>query len=47
MELVDSMDCQEGSRKIPYCQVGRDEKVSLNQPKEMTEKVSLELDLDQ
>jgi hypothetical protein len=49
---------REGSEQIPYCQVGRDEQmrlfeclinseVSLNQPEEMTEKVSSKMDLDQ
>jgi hypothetical protein len=48
MGSVDSIDCQEGSRKIPIFQVGRDEQmrlseglinseVSLNQPEELTE----------
>ena len=47
--LRDLMDCQEANRKIPICQVGMgiemrlseslmDSKVSLNQPKELTEK---------
>jgi hypothetical protein len=40
MELVDSMDFQEGSRDIPYCQEGRDEQVSWNQPEELTEQMS-------
>jgi hypothetical protein len=52
MGSVDSIDCQEGSRKIPICQVGRDEQmrlseglinseVSLNQPEELTEEENL------
>jgi hypothetical protein len=52
------MDCQEGSRKIPICQVGMGTKmglfeslmnseVSLDQPKELTEQMSSEMDLDQ
>jgi hypothetical protein len=56
--LRDLEDCQEGSRSIPYCQVGRDEQmrlseglmnseVSQNQPEELTEQVSSEVDLDQ
>jgi hypothetical protein len=56
--LRDLEDCQEGSRSIPYCQVGRDEQmrlseglmnseVSWNQPEELTEQVSSEVDLDQ
>jgi hypothetical protein len=47
MQLVDSMDYQEDNRKIPYFQVGRDEQVSWNQPEELTEQMSSELDLDQ
>ena len=54
----DLMDCQEGSRKITIFQVGRDKQmrlseglinleVSLNQPEELTKKMSSELDLDQ
>jgi hypothetical protein len=46
MGSIDSIDCQEGSRKIPIYQVGMDKqmrlseglinsKVSLNQPEEM------------
>jgi hypothetical protein len=31
MELVDSMDCQEGNRDIPYYQVGRDEQMRLSE----------------
>jgi hypothetical protein len=49
--LRDLEDCQEGSRSIPYCQVGRDEQMSWNefwnQPEELTEQVSSEMDLDQ
>jgi hypothetical protein len=37
MESVDSMDCQESSGSTPYCQVGRDEQMSWNQPEELTE----------
>jgi hypothetical protein len=58
MGSVDSIDCQEGSREIPICQVGRDEQlrlceslinseVSLDQPEELTEQVSSEMDLNQ
>jgi hypothetical protein len=47
MELVDSMECQEGSRSIPYCQVGRDEQMSWEKPEELIEQVSLEMNLDQ
>ena len=58
MGSVDSIDCQEGNREIPYCQVGKDEQlrlceslinsgVSLNQPEELTEQVSSEMDLNQ
>jgi hypothetical protein len=31
MGSVDSIDCQEGSREIPYCQVGRDEQMRLSE----------------
>jgi hypothetical protein len=55
---VDLIIYQEGSEQVPYCQVGRDEKmrlfeclinseVSLNQPEELTEQVSSKMDLDQ
>jgi hypothetical protein len=37
MGSVDLIVCQEGSRDIPYCQVGRDEQVSLDQPRKLTE----------
>jgi hypothetical protein len=58
MGSVDLIVCQESSRSIPYCQVGRDEQmrlsvglmnseVSWNLPGEMTEQVSLEMNLDQ
>jgi hypothetical protein len=30
MGSVDLIDCQEGSRKIPYCQVGRDDQMRLS-----------------
>jgi hypothetical protein len=48
------MVCQEGSRDIPYCQVGRDEQVNFDQPEELTEQMRLseglinsEMSLDQ
>jgi hypothetical protein len=55
---IDLIVYQESSGSIPYCQVGRDEKmrlsvglmnsgVSWNQPKEMTEKMSSKVSLDQ
>jgi hypothetical protein len=47
MGSVDLIICQEGSEQIPYCQVGRDEQMSWNQPEELTEQVSSEMDLDQ
>jgi hypothetical protein len=39
MGSVDLIVCQESSRSIPYCQVGRDEQVSWNQPEELTEQM--------
>jgi hypothetical protein len=56
MGSVDSIDCQEGSREIPIFQVSRDKQmrlfeslinsgVSSNQPEELTEQVSSEMDL--
>jgi hypothetical protein len=47
MGSVDLIVCQESSGSIPYCQVGRDEKVSWNQPEELTEQMSSEMNLDQ
>jgi hypothetical protein len=47
MESVDLIICQEGSRDIPYCQVGRDEQVSFDQPEELIENMSSEMSLDQ
>jgi hypothetical protein len=39
MGSVDLMVCQgSGSRNIPYCQVGRDEQINLDQPEELTER---------
>jgi hypothetical protein len=45
--LWDLKDCQEGSGSIPYFQVGRDESMSWDQPEELTEQMSSEMDLDQ
>jgi hypothetical protein len=58
MGSVDLIVWKEGSEHIPYCQVGRDEQmrlsvglinseVSWNQPEELTEQVSSEMNLDQ
>jgi hypothetical protein len=47
MGSVDLIICQEGSEQIPYCQVGRDERMSWNHPEKMTEKMSSEMSLDQ
>ena len=47
MGSVDLIICQEGSKQIPYCQVGRDEQVSFDQPEEMIEQMSSEMILDQ
>jgi hypothetical protein len=42
MELVDSMDFQEGSGDIPYCQVGRDDQMRLSEGL-----INSEMNLDQ
>jgi hypothetical protein len=54
MGLVDLIVFQEGSRDIPYFQVGRDENMNLDQPGELTEQMRLpeglinsEMNLDQ
>jgi hypothetical protein len=47
MGSVDLIICQEGSKQIPYCQVGRDEQMSWNQPEKLTEQMSSEMSLDQ
>jgi hypothetical protein len=54
MGSVDLIVCQEGSGSIPYCQVGKNEQVNLDQPEELTEQMRLseglinsEMDLDQ
>ena len=54
MGSVDLMVCQGSSNNIPYCQMGRDEQMNLDQPEELTEKmrlfeglISLELSVDQ
>ena len=54
MGSVDLIVCQESSRGIPYCQVGRDEQVSFDQPEELIEQMRLseglinsEMSLDQ
>jgi hypothetical protein len=47
MGSVDLIIYQESSEQIPYFHVGRDEQVSWNQPEEVTEQVSSEMDLDQ
>jgi hypothetical protein len=46
MGSVDLIICQESSEQIPYCQVGRDEQVSFDQPEELTEQMSSEMSLD-
>jgi hypothetical protein len=53
MGSVDLIVCQVSSGSIPYCQVGRDEQMNLNQPGELTEMrlseglIVSEIDLDQ
>jgi hypothetical protein len=53
MGSVDLMVYQVSNESIPYCQVGRDEQMNLNQPGELTEMrmseglIVLEIDLDQ
>jgi hypothetical protein len=38
---IDLIVCQEGSKNIPYFQVGRDEQINLDQPKKLIEKMRL------
>jgi hypothetical protein len=54
MGSVDIIVCQESIESIPYFHVGRDEKVSWNEPEELTEQMRLseglvnsEMSLDQ
>jgi hypothetical protein len=54
MGSVDLIVCQGSSGSIPYCQVGRDEQMNLDQPEELTEQMRLsdslinsEMNLDQ
>jgi ethanolamine utilization protein EutP (predicted NTPase) len=54
MGSVDLIVCQERNRDIPYCQVGMDEQMNLDQPEELTEQMRLydslinsEMEMDQ